>query len=595
MERSSQPGATDLPAATPTRRVVATLLLVLGAQLWLLIDERLVRRPAELIVIAAVIVVSLIPPVSRVPAAGLNWIRSLQGVSVAIIAILLTVGSSIYFYFAAVHQQRQFAPVYHDEFSYQIQAQMLAHGRLWMPHHPLADFFDTFYVIVEPVYCSMYFPGTAMLLTPGVWLELPHWAMPLLLSGLTVSMSYLLFRELLDGVAGLLAAIMMVGLSLLRMLSIMTLSAVPALLLGMTLLWCWLRWRRNRRSGWLVLMGISMGWLAITRPVDALCFALPAAAFFLWDLRGESWGGAIRTVSLIMATTAPFLLLQIIFNRGVTGRWLQTPFGYYTARDYPNVAFGFPEYDPSAKPVSRVPQKQEHYRKSVADVIKKHRPSEVLRQWRDRRYLWLFREGLPDTLLLFLVPVGLIAVNQRNFVAVLAMPVLFVVLYSIYTFFIVHYLIIVAPALMLLVLLAVRSIPTLVPRASSALAVMLTLLVAAISLIALPQFQPKRLDLYFRGESHARINHALAQLEHRPAVVLFRYAPTQSIEEEPVYNPDVAWPDDAPIIRAHDLGPDRNNEIYQYYAQRQPQRAFYIYDRGDDSIKFLGTARDLAQ
>ena len=56
---------------------------------------------------------------------------------------------------------------------------------------------------------------------------------------------------------------------------------------------------------------------------------------------------------------------------------------------------------------------------------------------------------------------------------------------------------------------------------------------------------------------------------------------------------ETAWPDDATVIHAHDLGP-RNIEIYRYYAARQPERAFYLYDRGNDTITYLGTARELA-
>jgi hypothetical protein len=78
-----------------------------------------------------------------------------------------------------------------------------------------------------------------------------------------------------------------------------------------------------------------------------------------------------------------------------------------------------------------------------------------------------------------------------------------------------------------------------------------------------------------------------------PAVVLFRYAHGSPIIEEPVYNSDVVWPDDAPIIRAHDLGP-RNREIFAYYAQRQPRRVFWLFDRGTGELKKLGPAWALA-
>ncbi|MDB5301841.1 MAG: hypothetical protein JWO87_3504, partial [Phycisphaerales bacterium] len=65
--------------------------------------------------------------------------------------------------------------------------------------------------------------------------------------------------------------------------------------------------------------------------------------------------------------------------------------------------------------------------------------------------------------------------------------------------------------------------------------------------------------------------------------------------EEPVYNTDVAWPDDAPVIRAHDLGDARNREIYAYYARTQPECMFYRFDpQATPSLKELGRARDLA-
>jgi len=53
-------------------------------------------------------------------------------------------------------------------------------------------------------------------------------------------------------------------------------------------------------------------------------------------------------------------------------------------------------------------------------------------------------------------------------------------------------------------------------------------------------------------------------------------------------------PDDAPIIRAHDLGLDRNRALFDYYAQRQPQRTVYLYDRARRSLVELGNVSDLA-
>jgi hypothetical protein len=79
--------------------------------------------------------------------------------------------------------------------------------------------------------------------------------------------------------------------------------------------------------------------------------------------------------------------------------------------------------------------------------------------------------------------------------------------------------------------------------------------------------------------------------------VLFTYPEHGNYNEEPVYNIDVPWPDDAAVIRAHDLGPAKNQEIFDYYARTQPDRTFYQFDwtrflAGGDPLKRLGTARD---
>ena len=69
--------------------------------------------------------------------------------------------------------------------------------------------------------------------------------------------------------------------------------------------------------------------------------------------------------------------------------------------------------------------------------------------------------------------------------------------------------------------------------------------------------------------------------------------PFLSLQEEPVYNTASAWPDDAPVVFAHDLGA-RNREIFAYYAKTQPTRLFYRWDRATGQIEDLGFASALA-
>src|ERR1700722_5949128 len=147
------------------RRLVVLSLLIVGVGMFVAIYGKDFLNlgawgPGALRALAiAAITVGWLWPVnrSRLPS---RWKWSSVAAAVAAVAYLLA---------TAWQQHRQLAPLLHDEFSYLTQAHQLAHGRLRMPSHPLAAFFDSFQLIVHPVYASIYFPGTAMLYVPGIW------------------------------------------------------------------------------------------------------------------------------------------------------------------------------------------------------------------------------------------------------------------------------------------------------------------------------------------------------------------------------------------------------------------------------------------
>ena len=41
--------------------------------------------------------------------------------------------------------------------------------------------------------------------------------------------------------------------------------------------WCLLRWREARRRRWLLLVAFFVGWMAVTRPLTAVAYAIPIA------------------------------------------------------------------------------------------------------------------------------------------------------------------------------------------------------------------------------------------------------------------------------------------------------------------------------
>jgi hypothetical protein len=58
-------------------------------------------------------------------------------------------------------------PRTHDEFSYVLLGETLAHGQASMVPPPTPEFFETFHVLVRPVYASKYFPAQGVFLALG--------------------------------------------------------------------------------------------------------------------------------------------------------------------------------------------------------------------------------------------------------------------------------------------------------------------------------------------------------------------------------------------------------------------------------------------
>jgi len=582
------------------RSIVVPLLIVLGIQCWLIFGRSDFARTFQLWLLAGAVVVSIIPPINRTAVAAIDRVRS-PSVKVRYIAAgVIASISAAYLVETAWFQGRNFQPKWQDELSYIVQFQQLATGRLWMPRHALADFFDSFQLIVDPVYASMYFPGASLFYVWATLLKLPYWLITATMCGATVGLIYLIMSELLDGWWGLLAVAMVLGTSMFRKLAIMIGGHPPSLLLEMLMIWSWLSWRRDRRAGWLIMLGIASGWAAITRPLDAVVVALPIGLMMLLDLWGSRTRAWLAAAACVIFAAAPFLVLQIVVNVGITGSWMRTPFDLYATRDYPGTTLGFHQPDPARRPVSQLPQKQKYHDVFTAPAIERHQPGKLVANWlgRDLQHPGdlqrLFILMLPHPLFFLLLPAGMMGLfDRRRWCVWLILPA-FIVLYSFYTFSLPHYAIITLPAVVLTALMGAVVISDQWRGGRAALTTLVSLFILIMSVTETAEANRIVADELFEAPPLAGISQTLKNLPHKPAVVLFRFDPKNVPDEEPVYNIDAAWPDDAPVIRAHDLG-TRNAEIFRYYAKQQPERAFYLYGRGDDSITFLGFARELGR
>lgn len=591
-----------------SRRLWVFLLLALGEMLWLTLSTKDVPHPAHYALLAGVIVAALIPKVRDAFCALARAAdrRLADDRSARRAAIVVGVAATVYLYCTGVFTVgRELYPRVHDEHSYLLQMQMLARGELWITPPPdwPADFFETFHTLVKPVYASSYFPGTAVLYVPAVWLGLPFWVLPLLASGAIVGLTFWIVVKLIDGSSGLLAALLMVSLSRFRWLSLRVMSYNAMLLIGLLMFVCYLRWRRERNWKWALPIGALAGWGAVTRPIDAICFAAPIGVMMLLDLLrpekisvqpGSRGRPAAITAGMLVLGATPFLALQLAFNVGVTGKLTGTPYNYNADRFYPQVSFGFHAYDPNLKPQTSLAQKYYFHERFNVREIKRHRPGTILRSWGDERCRELLHATLPHPVLYMLVPVGFIGLIDRRRVALAGVLPCFVVLYSFFAFFMSQYAAAVMPSVILLVLLGGRAIRDAFPGHRGFVAALLGGLIVVFSAANLNEFSPLPSaddEGDFRALRFANLE--LPLQVKTPAVVLFTFHPTDNVHDEPVFNVTTAWPDDAAVVRAHDLG-DRNAELFRYYAGHQPDRSVYRVDRSTLELKFLGVAKDLA-
>lgn len=539
-----------------------------------------------------VLLVALIPPVWRRAAITLDQIRQQRWRSANWMAVGVAIVAALLLYAFAASQGRPFIPTFHDEHAYLIQMQMLARGRLWMPQHPMADFFETFHVFVKPVYAAMYFPGTALLYVPTVWLHLPYWLMPLLVAGAVVAMTYRVLTELVDGVAGLLGALLLLSLQPFRFVSIMMLSHPPMMLWGLLSIWTWLLWRRQEERKWALVLGIVFGWAAITRPLDALCFAVPVGVGVLWDLRGKPIAHRLATLGLILAGAIPFLTIQLVDNYGITGHLLETPHHNYSARDYPGVAMGFAPFNLHWKPQSNLVQKRAYYASFIAPQLEAHTVDSILPNLSESRLPTVLQVNLPDTILLILVPVGILGLRDFRRRLVWSILPILIGAYVCFAGFPQHYALPAGLPLMLAPILGICVVAETWPRQQRAIGTILTLVVASFAMTVLPGLKSNVYDQGWSWPVMTAVHTLLPKAVQAPAVVLFAYHLGDNPHEEPVYNIDVAWPDHTPIIHVQDLGMERDQEIAAYYASTQPDRNFYVFDRRDGSVYALGKPKE---
>lgn len=216
-------------------------------------------------------------------------------------------------------------PVVHvyDEMSHTLVADTLSHFRLANPAHPLHQFFETFFVLQEPTYSSIYPLGQGGMMAIGRAIFGLPWAGVLISTALFCALTYWVLCAWVPATWALLGGLLAViefG-PLCYWMNTYWGGALPAyagcLIFGAL--------PRLRNRGWrtrdavILGMGLSIHWLV--RPFETIFVCLGVALFFLPRISRPVW----RTASIAALTAIPAILLTMVHDKRVTGEWFTLP------------------------------------------------------------------------------------------------------------------------------------------------------------------------------------------------------------------------------------------------------------------------------
>jgi hypothetical protein len=256
------------------------------------------------------------------------------------IALLLSLLAVVVTYLVADRVFERMAHI-EDEMAFVWQAQAIARGKLTLPSPPGAQSFVVPFVVdYQGQRFGKYPLGWPVLLAIGIRLGIRSWINPLL-AGLAVWLTYRLGKRTFGETVGLLAAGLTITSPFYLMNSGSLLSHPFGLVLSAAFALAWLDafCQPVTSQRWLptLVAALTLGMLALTRPLTAIAVGLPFGVHGLFLLVRGDWATrrrvfAIGAISLAMGS------LLFLWQYAVTGNALLNPYTLWWS--YDRVGFG---------------------------------------------------------------------------------------------------------------------------------------------------------------------------------------------------------------------------------------------------------------
>jgi hypothetical protein len=455
-------------------------------------------------------------------------------------------------------------PSIYDEFSYLLQADTFAHGRLTNPAHALWQFFESIYTLQQPAYASRFPPGQGLAMAVGQLLFGHPWFGVWLSTGLLAAALCWALQGWLPPGWALLGAFIGLDLCLFSYWMNSYWGGAVASIGGALVIGAWVRIVRARQWHYAWLFGIGAVIVVLARPFEGLLLVVPAlVALGMADRTARVWLPIIITGIL----GASWLAYD---NYRVTGRPFRLPY-----REYYEQYEIVPPF--SIAPISTAPRTFRHF-----DLESRNRETyERARSWHlfiDRPMDWLTLLRYYCGNLIWLLPVAVFTPTlwrsrRTRFALILTAIIGAASLIEVWWY--PHY---GAPFLAALLILVAQSMRYLrqwknhgrqVGRFlvnAMPVAVFLVIITSEAEAIATHQTTDQNQARNARVTQKESIEQALLKNQSGQHVIFVSYRGLPSPHEEWIYNP--ANIDAAPVVWALDLGQTENEELRRYYAGR---------------------------